>query len=37
MSAAMERVVNPSQDRGALARMVMQLLVHWDQSTEALS
>lgn len=34
MSAAMERVVNPSQDRGALARMVMHLLDHWDLSTE---
>lgn len=34
MGAAMERVVNPSQDRGALARMVMQLLDHWDLSTE---
>lgn len=34
MGAAMERVVNPSQDRGALARMVMRLLDHWDLSTE---
>lgn len=34
MGAAMERVVNPSQDRGVLARMVMRLLDHWDLSTE---
>ena len=34
MSAAMERMVNPAQDRGVLARMVMQLLDHWDLSTE---
>ena len=34
MSAIAEREVNASEDRGALARMVMTLLDHWNLSTE---
>lgn len=34
MGAALERDPIASQDRGALARMVMTLLDHWDLSTE---
>ena len=33
MGAAAERQVSASQDRGALARMVMALLDHWKLST----
>ncbi len=34
MSAAAQQEISASQDRGALARMVMTLLTHWDLSTE---
>lgn len=34
MSAIAEREVNTAEDRGALARMVMTLLDHWNLSTE---
>ena len=34
MVAVVERQANPSQDRGALAKMVMALLDHWKLSTE---
>jgi hypothetical protein len=34
MAAAAEREVSASQDRGALAKMVMALLAHWQLSTE---
>ncbi len=34
MVAVVERQANASQDRGALARMVMALLDHWKLSTE---
>lgn len=34
MSAIPERVLTVSQDRGALAKMVMTLLDHWKISTE---
>ncbi|WP_297907829.1 MbcA/ParS/Xre antitoxin family protein [Thiomonas sp.] len=34
MQALAEREPTPSQDRGALARMVMQLFDHWQLSTE---
>lgn len=34
MSAIAEREVNASEDRGALARMAMTLLDHWNLSTE---
>lgn len=34
MSAIAEREVTASEDRGALARMVMTLLDHWNLSTE---
>jgi uncharacterized protein (DUF2384 family) len=34
MGAALEREPITSQDRGALAKMVMTLLDHWDLSTE---
>ncbi len=34
MSAAAKQEISASQDRGALARMVMALLKHWDLSTE---
>ena len=34
MSAVLERTPSASQDRGALARMVMTLLEHWRLSTE---
>lgn len=34
MSAVLERQTTVSQDRGALARMVMTLLEHWQLNTE---
>ena len=34
MSAVLERTISASQDRGALAKMVMTLLEHWKLSTE---
>jgi hypothetical protein len=34
MAAIPDRAANPSEDRGALARMVMTLLDHWNLSTE---
>ena len=34
MGAVAEREVTASQDRGALAKMVMTLLDHWKLSTE---
>jgi len=34
MEAVAEKAVNASQDRGALAKMVMTLLDHWKLSTE---
>ena len=34
MEAVAEREVTASQDRGALAKMVMTLLDHWKLSTE---
>ena len=34
MGAVAERELSASQDRGALARMVMNLLDHWQLSTE---
>ncbi|MEZ5649355.1 MAG: MbcA/ParS/Xre antitoxin family protein [Burkholderiaceae bacterium] len=34
MPAAPERTVKASQDRGALAKMVMKLLDHWQLNTE---
>lgn len=34
MSAVLERTTSASQDRGALAKMVMTLLEHWKLSTE---
>jgi uncharacterized protein (DUF2384 family) len=34
MTVAMDRHSTPSQDRGALARMVMALLDHWSLTTE---
>ena len=34
MQALAERETTPSQDRGALARMVMRLFDHWKLSTE---
>ena len=34
MGVALERRTNASEDRGALARMVMTLLDHWQLSTE---
>lgn len=34
MGAVIERAVSASEDRGALARMVMTLLDHWKLSTE---
>ena len=34
MAAVAEREVTASQDRGALAKMVMALLDHWKLSTE---
>ncbi|MEZ0238956.1 MAG: antitoxin Xre/MbcA/ParS toxin-binding domain-containing protein [Methylophilaceae bacterium] len=34
MTVAMDRHSTPSQDRGALARMVMTLLDHWSLTTE---
>jgi hypothetical protein len=34
MVAVVERQANASQDRGALAKMVMALLDHWELSTE---
>jgi len=34
MDAVLERQITASQDRGALAKMVMALLEHWKLSTE---
>lgn len=34
MTAAVEREASASRDRGALARMVMTLLDHWELNTE---
>lgn len=34
MSASLERQSTASEDRGALAKMVMTLLEHWELSTE---
>ena len=34
MGAVLERQTTPSQDRGALAKMVMTLLDHWNLTTE---